>query len=73
MVPVELTPRSVVVRLLGLSLPELALETAVAKHSQTAKAYYAQKAPFPVAKEGTIWVAQADGKGCPWCGVRRRI
>src|SRR3972149_2641555 len=31
----------VVARLLGLSLPELALETSVAEHSQTVKAYYA--------------------------------
>lgn len=58
-----------VARLLGLTLPELALETAVAEHSQTVKAYYAQKAPFPSAEEGPILVAQADGKGVPM--VRR--
>jgi len=55
----------VVARLLGLTLPQLALETAVAEHSQTVQAYYAQKAPFPGAEEGPILVAQADGKGVP--------
>ena len=59
----------VVARLLGLRLPELALETAVAEHSQAVKAYYAQKSPFPVEEEGPILVAQADGKGVPM--VRR--
>lgn len=58
-----------VARLLGLTLPELALETAVAEHSQTVKAYYTQKAAFPIAEEGSILVAQADGKGVPM--VRR--
>ena len=58
-----------VARLLGLNLSELALETAVAEHSQTVKAYYAQKAPFPSVEEGPILVAQADGKGVPM--VRR--
>jgi len=59
----------VVARLLGLNLCELALETAVAAHSQMVKAYYAQKAPFPIAEEGPLLVAQADGKGVPM--VRR--
>jgi hypothetical protein len=59
----------VVARLLGLNLAELALETAVAEHSQMVKAYYAQKASFPIAEEGPILVAQADGKGVPM--VRR--
>ena len=59
----------VVARLLGLTLPELALETCVAEHSQTVKAYYAQKAAFPSPEEGPILVAQADGKGVPM--VRR--
>jgi hypothetical protein len=59
----------VVSRLLGLNLAELALETAVAEHSQMVKAYYAQKAAFPIAEEGPILVAQADGKGVPM--VRR--
>lgn len=59
----------VLARLLGLTLPELALETSVAEHSRTVKAYYAQKAAFPSAEEGPILVAQADGKGVPM--VRR--
>ena len=58
----------VVARLLGLTLPELALETSVAEHSQTVKAYYARKASFPSAEEGPILVAQADGKGVPMVG-----
>jgi hypothetical protein len=61
----------VVSRLLGLNLPELALETSVAEHSQTVKAYYQQKVAFPSVEEGPILVAQADGKGVPL--VRREI
>lgn len=59
----------VVARLLGLNLSELAVETAVAEHSQKVQAYYAQKGSFPSAEEGPILVAQADGKGVPM--VRR--
>jgi hypothetical protein len=59
----------VVARLLGLTLPELALETSVVEHSQVVKAYYAQQAAFPITEEGPILVAQADGKGVPM--VRR--
>jgi len=55
----------VVARLLGLEVSELALETGVAEDSQSVKAYYRQKAPFPRAEEGPILVAQADGKGVP--------
>jgi hypothetical protein len=55
----------VVSRLLGLNVPELALETSVAEDSQMVKAYYTQKATFPTAEEGPILVAQADGKGVP--------
>ena len=55
----------VVARLLGLDVSELALETGVAEDSQSVKAYYRQKAPFPSAEEGPILVAQADGKGVP--------
>lgn len=55
----------VVARLLGLDLPELALETSVAEHSQSVKAYYTQKTAFPNTEEGSILVAQADGKGVP--------
>jgi hypothetical protein len=59
----------VISRLLGLRLSELALETAVAAHSQMVDAYYAQQAPFPAEEEGPLLVAQADGKGVPM--VRR--
>jgi hypothetical protein len=61
----------VVARVLGLNLSELALETGVAEHSQAVKAYYNQKAAFPSAEEGSILVAQADGKGVPL--VRREL
>jgi len=59
----------VVARLLGLSLPELALETAVTEHSQQVQPFYRQKTKFPVKQVGPILVAQADGKGVPM--VRR--
>jgi hypothetical protein len=59
----------VMARLLGLTLPELALETSVAEHSQPVKAFYRQKDKFPIQEEGRILVAQADGKGVPM--VRR--
>jgi len=55
----------VVSRLLGLNVPELALETSVAEQSQMVKTYYNQKPAFPSAEEGSILVAQADGKGAP--------
>ena len=61
----------VVVRLLGLNLSELALETSLAEDSQMVKAYYDQKAAFPSEEEGPILVAQADGKGVPL--VRREL
>lgn len=61
----------VVGRLLGLNVPELALETGVTEDSQTVKAYYDQKAAFPSGEEGPILVAQADGKGVPL--VRREL
>jgi len=61
----------VLVRLLGLNLSELAVESSVAEHSQTVKAYYDQKAAFPSEEEGPILVAQADGKGVPL--VRREL
>jgi len=56
-------------RLLGLTLSESALETTVAEHSSQVKAFYHQKDKFPVKEEGSILVAQADGKGVPM--VRR--
>jgi hypothetical protein len=55
----------VVSRLLGLTLSESALETKVVEDSQLVKAFYAQPSKFPVAEEGPILVAQADGKGVP--------
>jgi hypothetical protein len=59
----------VLARLLGVTLPELALETQVAEHSQTVKAFYRQRPRFLRTEEGSILVAQADGKGVPM--VRR--
>ncbi len=59
----------VVTRLLGLTVPELALETAVAEHSHMVKTFYRRQGQFPVREEGPILVAQADGKGVPM--VRR--
>jgi hypothetical protein len=59
----------VMARLLGLTLPELAVEAGVAEHSQLVKAFYRQKDKFPIQEEGRILVAQADGKGVPM--VRR--
>jgi hypothetical protein len=47
----------VMARLLGLTLPELALETSVAEHSQPVKAFYRQKDKFPIQEEGRILVA----------------
>ncbi len=55
----------VLARLLGVDLPLLAVETAVAQHSHEVLAFYAQQAPFPPSEEGPILVAQADGKGVP--------
>ena len=52
-------------RLLGVDLSALAVEMAVAEHSQGVLAFYAQQAPFPPGEEGPILVAQADGKGVP--------
>ena len=59
----------VLARLLGLRVPELALETQVAEHSQTVKAFYRQRPKFLPTEEAHILVAQADGKGVPM--VRR--
>jgi hypothetical protein len=52
-------------RLLGLNLSEAAVETGVAEDSRLVKAFYRQTEPFPVAEEGSLLVAQADGKGVP--------
>lgn len=56
-------------KFLGVKLPKLALETWVAEESALVTAFYDQKATFPANSEGSILVAQADGKGVPM--VRR--
>jgi len=60
---------AVLSRLLGLSVPKLAVETSVADHSSLVQAFYAQQVAVPVEEEGPILVVQADGKGVPM--VRR--
>jgi hypothetical protein len=55
----------VLARLLGIDVSVLAVETAVAEHSQAVLPFYAQRAAFPRRDEGRILVAQADGKGVP--------
>jgi hypothetical protein len=55
----------VLTRLLGVTVPELALETQVTEHSQTVKAFYRQQPRFLRTEEKRILVAQADGKGVP--------
>ena len=52
-------------RLLELDLPKLALETWVREESALVTAFYDQKAVFPATSEGSLLVAQADGKGVP--------
>jgi hypothetical protein len=56
---------AVMARLLGLTLPKLALETWVREASAKVTPFYAQTAAFPADEEGSILVAQADGKGVP--------
>ncbi len=52
-------------RILGFSIPKLALESSVQADATDVDAFYEQK-PLPSpATEGTILVAQADGKGVP--------
>ena len=55
----------VLAKLLGLALPKLALETWVCEESVLVTGFYDQKAVFPATSEGSILVAQADGKGVP--------
>ena len=50
-------------RLLGVDVSVLALETAVAEHSEAVLTFYAQREAFPRREEGRLLVAQADGKG----------
>jgi len=52
-------------RILGLSISKLALETSVREDAIDAVAFYEQKEAPPAETEGTILVAQADGKGVP--------
>ncbi len=52
-------------RLLGQGLSTQAIEGLVAKDAVDVAAYYEQKPAPPVASEGVILVAQADGKGVP--------
>jgi hypothetical protein len=51
----------VLTRLLGVTVPELALETQVAEHSQTVKAFYRQRPKFLSTEEEHILIAQAYG------------
>ncbi|HBY93628.1 MAG TPA: hypothetical protein DEP84_06605 [Chloroflexi bacterium] len=52
-------------RILGLSVSTLALETSVQEDSADGVVFYDQKAVPPPEEEGSILVAQADGKGVP--------
>lgn len=51
--------------LLGLSLSSRVVQASIAQDAGEVLAYYAQKAPPPVASEAAILVIQADGKGVP--------
>ena len=53
----------VLVRMLGIKVSVLAVETAVAEHSRAVLTFYAQPETFPHREEGRLLVAQADGKG----------
>ena len=58
--------RTVLERILGLSLSVQALEASVAEAAGEVTAFYAQPAaPSPPATDATILVVQADGKGVP--------
>ena len=52
-------------RILGFSIPKLALETSVQADAADIDAFYEQKPLPPPEAEGAILVAQADGKGVP--------
>jgi hypothetical protein len=52
-------------RILGLSISKLALETGVLEDAVDVDAFYEQKAVPSPWEEGSILVAQADGKGVP--------
>lgn len=55
----------VLARLLGVNVSVLALESAVVEHSRDVLRFYAQREAFARDEEGSILVAQADGKGVP--------
>lgn len=55
----------VVNTVLGVSVPKRAIEMAVAEQSAAVADFYEQRATFPASEEGSILVAQADGKGVP--------
>jgi hypothetical protein len=55
----------VLARLLDIDLALRALEMSVAEHSLAVGTFYANPAPPPRAEEGSLLIAQADGKGVP--------
>ena len=57
-------------RLLGHSLAKNSVQSMIDEDAQDVVAYYAQKPVPPVEEEGSMLVAQADGKGVPM--VRER-
>ncbi len=59
------TGAEVVQQLLGVSVPKRAIEMAVAEQSAAVADFYEQRGTFPAREEGSILVAQADGKGVP--------
>jgi hypothetical protein len=63
------TGAEVVHNLLGVSVPKRAIEMTVAEQSAAVADFYEQRGTFPAREEGSILVAQADGKGVPM--VRR--
>lgn len=59
------TGAEVMHQLLGVSVPKRAIEMAVAEHSTAVADFYDTCETFPAREEGSILVAQADGKGVP--------
>ena len=56
---------AVLARLIDLTLPKLALESWMRDASATVLPFYTQKVAFSAEEEGSILVAQADGKDVP--------
>jgi hypothetical protein len=52
-------------RLLGIGLSKRCIQAFISSDAAAAATYYEQKPPPPVEEEGSILVAQADGKGVP--------